>query len=162
MAFGNAVNDFTQVAASGTAGYIIAINLISNRMRKVDTVQPFDSVSGYGDVVTAPIALSALYGLLNEPLASIPDCAFAQTSATLFVFFKTSVYAYDANSRIGIFYWRNAIPVAVVGDYRDRPQEAKNLAQAISIRMLYDNPGERTPFDVGENFRREKKKLLLT
>jgi hypothetical protein len=157
-AFGNAVVDFQNVAQS-TIGYVMAIDLGTNRLRKITQVQVQDVALNFSVPVVSEVTLDVLLGYLNS--TSAPPIAISQVSTTLYVFLNQTQFPIINPNRIGMFYDTNAIPIAAPTETLKIPQEARNLLKAIVLKTMKYNAENRVELDVSQAVVREKAILGL-
>ena len=157
--FGNAITDFTVHANDGTYGNIIAIDLKTNRIRKIVQVQLKSTAGPFSEVFTAPSSLSALYNYLED--ANAPDVAFNQSDSTLSVFLKTTAFPIVSTNRIGVWFYRNVIPGTLLSSDVDAPDEYWNLGLWIFVKQLLNIKGKRVELFINNNINSAKRILQL-
>ena len=139
--FGNAVSpDFDQQAI-GSYGYTIKVPLGPDASN-ANMIYAVQAQVGAGDTpqtVDTKILLSTLEGYLND--SACPDLAFATDATNVYVFFKTTVFAYVSDTRIAFLGLRNAQLMTSDSSYLDIPDSdipefiTRCLAYADTSRM---------------------------
>lgn len=159
MAFGNPVTDLTQVAI-GTNGYILSVDLESQEIDDAIQVQAQKN----GITLSAPITdKSSISDLFSLPENSAPpSLAFAQDGTIVYIFLKTSEYAYVSSNRIAVWYSRNPKNVVSTSDKLDIPQEAKELFKMLVLDTMYRTQGKQTPRYIVDEITNQKKILGLS
>jgi len=157
MAWGNSVTELNQIGV-GTVGYAIRVDTTSLLAYKITGVQAQSSASDTPAPATEEVDLMDLMAYLND--TSAPDLAFNYGFGEVHIFFKTSVFAYDAATRFSLFGKRNPIKVATLGDKLDIADRDVELFLAYAIKHAALMTGNPIPFQVEKTIR--QKELEIT
>jgi hypothetical protein len=142
MAFGSSVSYLTQNAV-GSYGYIVKINTAELLAERIEAVQAQDSSSDTPEPVEGNTSISALYAYLND--SACPDLAYNYSDGECSIFFKTSVFPYEATTRYALFGKRKAQNCTSDSDLLDCPDRDLNLLIAYCLDVAYQLKKNGTP-----------------
>jgi hypothetical protein len=157
--FGNAITDGA-VVSTGTYGYIVRFAVGTQEVNSVLAIQ-MQNAAGTPTVLSAVVKAAVDQSILAgyPELITCPDLAFCLTGQNLDVFLKTATYPYAATNRLGFWFYRDGLNVALAGDKIDVPQEARELFKLMSLREGYVFLGKNPQYDI-EAMIDEQKQLL--
>ncbi len=130
--------------SDGTYGYTIAVdvdNLFMDTISKIQA-QSTDDVS-LTALFSSESALTDLMAYVND--SACPNCAWYLSSSILYLFFKTSVYAYEAATMFTAFGTRTGIPIRNMDDVIDVPEQFMELYIKYAIREAAQLQGRQVP-----------------
>ena len=134
MAFGTSVSALSQ-SAIGLYGYIIKINTANLLAQTITSVQAQASPTTTPEPVSGATTYAALYAYLDE--ANCPDLAYSYADGECSIFFKTSIFAYAAETRVALFGKRKAQNCDDDSDLLDVPDKDLNLLVAYCLKLAY-------------------------
>ena len=143
--YGTAITVGAEVA-SGSHGYIVRFNLQANDVQSVTQVQAEATGPVFSDVIQSPVDLATLAGYLA--LASPPDIAWSFSGGNLDVFLKTSKFPFESTTALAIWWMKNALNVALVTEYLDVPDPARELARLMALFEAYSATGKRPKYNI--------------
>lgn len=156
MAFGNAVNELEQ-SAVGTVGYIIKVDTHNLRAYNIEFVQAQAEATSTPAPATIASTLETLMGYLNDN--SAPDLAFYDGLGECYIFFKTSVFPYIADTRFAMYGRRNAYTIGSTTQYLDILEEDLDLFLAYAIKTAAMLSGKPVPYDIQETIRKREAEI---
>lgn len=157
--FGQAITNGALVAPPGTYGYVVGFDLSTLNVATIQQVQMQNGALVYSDPVTSPTSIDDLYA--SPETSSCPDVAFAVQGNFLFVFLKTTVYAFIADNKIGFWFLANATAVDATTDMAKFPKGSKQLLSGLVLQSMYLMQSEPIPFAIDDLVRSEKGRLAI-
>lgn len=156
------VTDGQQIA-SDAYGYVVWFHVLDSDIATVYQVQASRNTMGnmtLSSPVVTPTDEGTLYSYCSN--ADCPNLAFYQRDRELYVFLKSSAYAFDSDSGVGFWYFRNTLEVAELTDLMDIPEESRLLLTLTVVKKLHELKNVRTPYQLDNRISVEKRKLGLS
>ena len=130
--------------SEGTYGYTIAVDVDNLFMDTISKVQAQTTTDvSLTALFSSESALTELMDYVND--STCPDCAWYLSSSVLYMFFKTTVYAYLSSTIFTAFGTRTGIPITNLDDVIDVPEQYMELYIKYSIREAAQLQGRQVP-----------------
>jgi hypothetical protein len=154
--FGTSVIGITQMAV-GTYGYVIRIDTTALRSYDITGVQAQSSAIFTPAPTMTEVSLDILMSYLED--SECPDLAYHYGYGEVYIFFKTTVFAYATDTRFALIGKRNPIKLTSLDDNLDIADKDLDLFVAYVLKYAAILSRQAVPFEIEKTIKQKEQEI---